>query len=201
MNLPNKITISRIILSMIMIIILILPWYDMNIIFPEYLVHGDVISLKYIIAGIIFIIAALSDFIDGYIARSRNMITDFGKAADAIADKILVNGLLIILAYERVIPLIIPIVIIIRDTIVDSCKMICAGNGNVVAASKLGKIKTAFMMVGLVLTLFSNIPFNFINFSLDKFLLFIATILSVISGCEYYYKSKKYLFPKTSSKK
>ena len=159
------------------------------------------ISLKYILAGIIFLIASLTDFLDGYLARSRNMVTDFGKVADAIADKILVNGLLIILAYDRMIPVLIPVVIITRDIIVDSCKMICGNKGKVVAASWLGKAKTMCMMIGLTLVLFGNVPFELINFPLDSILLLVATILSVISGCQYYYNSKEFLFPKVDTKK
>lgn len=200
LNLPNKITIARIILSIVMIILLLIPWYDLNFKFPEYLINGEILSLKYIIAGIIFMLASITDFVDGYLARSRNMVTDFGKVSDAIADKILVNGLLIILAYDRLIPILIPVVIITRDIIVDSCKMIIGKNDKVVAASWLGKAKTMCMMVGLSLTLFNNIPFAFINLSIDQFLLLIATLLSVISGCQYYYNAKDFLLPKVDNK-
>lgn len=200
LNLPNKITIARIALAIIMIIMLLIPWYDLGIEFPEYLINGEVLSLKYIIAGVIFLIASLTDFIDGYLARSRNMITDFGKVADAIADKILVNGLLIILAYDRLIPILIPVVIITRDIIVDSCKMISGNKGKVVAASWLGKAKTMCMMIGLTLTLFGNIPFIYINLQIDNVLLLIATLLSIISGCQYYYNTKEFLFPKVDAK-
>lgn len=199
MNLPNKITIGRIILSIIMIILLLIPWHDLNIHFLEYVICGEVLSLKYIIAGIIFVIASLTDFVDGYLARSKNMVTDFGKVADAIADKILVNGLLIILAYDRIIPVLIPVIIITRDIIVDSCKMICGNKGKVVAASWLGKAKTMCMMIGLTLTLFNNVPFIFINLPVDSILLLIATLLSVISGCQYYYNSRQYLFSKVDT--
>lgn len=200
MNLPNKITIGRIILSIIMIVLLLVPWHNMNIYFAEYMINGEILSLKYILAGVIFVIASLTDFIDGYLARSRNMVTDFGKVADAIADKILVNGLLIILAYDRMIPVLIPVIIITRDIIVDSCKMICGNKGKVVAASWFGKAKTMCMMIGLTLTLFNNIPFAFLNLPVDSILLLIATILSVVSGCQYYFNSREYLFPQVDTK-
>jgi len=159
-----------------------------------------VLSLKYIIAGVIFLVASLTDFIDGYLARSRNMVTDFGKVADAIADKILVNGLLIILAYDRMIPVLIPVVIITRDIIVDSCKMISGNKGKVVAASWLGKAKTMCMMIGLTLVLFNNIPFIYLNLPIDTVLLLAATLLSVVSGCQYYYNCREFLFPKVDTK-
>lgn len=200
MNLSNKITIGRIVLSIIMIIILLVPWYNLGVQFPEYVVNGEVLSLKYIIAGVIFLVASLTDFIDGYLARSRNMVTDFGKVADAIADKILVNGLLIILAYDRMIPVLIPVVIITRDIIVDSCKMISGNKGKVVAASWLGKAKTMCMMIGLTLVLFNNIPFIYLNLPIDTILLLAATLLSVVSGCQYYYNCREFLFPKVDTK-
>lgn len=200
MNLPNKITITRIILAVAMIVMLLIPWYDLGIKFPEYVVNGEVISLKYIIAGIIFLVASLTDFLDGYLARSRNMVTDFGKVADAIADKVLVNGLLIVLAYDRLIPVLVPVIIITRDIVVDSCKMISGNKGKVVAASFLGKAKTMCMMIGLTLVMFGNFPFVYLNFPIDNLLVLAATILSIVSGCQYYYNTREFLFPKTDKK-
>ena len=118
------------------------------------------------------------------------MITDFGKLVDAIADKILVNSVLIILAAQGFIHPIIPVIIIIRDSVVNSIKMLAASKGKVLAAIKSGKIKTACLMVGIVLTLFYNLPFELWNISVAKALLFIATILSVVSGIEYFTLNK-----------
>ena len=201
LNLPNKITVGRIIIAILILVILIFPWYSVGITYPTYLVGNIAINLKYIIVGILFIIASLSDFLDGYLARKNNMVTDFGKVADAIADKILVNGLLIILAYERMISIVIPVVIITRDIIVDSCKMISGNNGKVVAASILGKIKTICMMVGLVLTLFANLPFELLSIPVSDFLLIVAVIFAIISGYQYYNNTKEFLFPKESKNK
>ena len=112
MNLPNKITIVRIILSVLILIMLLIPWSFLGISWPQYLVGNVKVDIKYVIVGILFLVASLSDFLDGYLARKNNQVTDFGKVADAIADKILVNGLLIVLAYERIISIVIPVVII-----------------------------------------------------------------------------------------
>ena len=121
MNLPNKITITRIITAIIILIMLMIPWHNMGITFPTFLIAGKItINLKYIIAGVLFVIAALTDFLDGRIARSKNLVTDFGKVMDAIADKVLVNGLLIIMAYDGFISIAIPVIIITRDIFVDS---------------------------------------------------------------------------------
>lgn len=198
MNLPNKITITRIVLAILLLVIMLLPWYQMGITFPVYM-SGN-LSLKYIIAGIIFFIASVSDFLDGYLARKNNQVTDFGKVMDAIADKMLVNGVLIILAYDRCISIVIPVVIITRDIIVDSCKMVSGNKGKVVAASILGKLKTICMMCGITLTMFYNLPFELINIPVAEMFLYAATILSVISGCQYYNKTKEFFLPKKSSK-
>lgn len=195
LNLPNKITIVRILLSVVILVVLLLPEHSLGFSFPTYAVGSVIITLKDIIVGILFIIAAFSDFLDGNIARKYNMVTDFGKVADAIADKVLVNGLLVVLAYSRRISVVIPVVIITRDIVVDSCKMISGNKGKVVAASILGKLKTICMLIGLVFVLFNNLPFELIGFPLSDLLLIIATVLSVVSGCQYYYNCREFLFP------
>ncbi len=194
MNLPNKITVTRIILSVIVLIIMIIPFYQIGIEWPTYLVGGRIeISLKYIICAILFIIASTTDFLDGHIARKNNLVTDFGKVMDAIADKILVNGILIILAVDGFIPRAIPVIIITRDTFVDSIKMVAGQSGHAVGASIAGKIKTICMMVGVSLMLLSNLPFELINIKIAHGLIILATILSVYSGVQYFYNNKKAL--------
>lgn len=196
MNLPNKITVTRIILGILLLIMLIIPWDLLGITWYSFQVAGKIpVNIKYIIAGIIFVIAALTDFVDGHIARSRNLVTDFGKVMDAIADKILVNGLLIILACgaggeEPLISVAIPVIIITRDIFVDSFKMASGKKGKVVAASFTGKAKTMCMMIGMALTLFYNLPFELIGINVGYALIIIATILSIISACQYYYNTK-----------
>lgn len=119
MNLPNKITMSRIFLSIFIIVLLLFPIDAMGIVMPKVFVNETiVVDIKYIIAGVLFIVASLTDFLDGYIARKYNLITDFGKMIDAIADKILVNPILIILAASGFISPIIPVIIIARDSVV-----------------------------------------------------------------------------------
>ena len=172
-------------------VLLIIPWYSLGIDFPSYTINGKIIiDLKYIIAGVLFILAAVTDFFDGRIARKNNLVTDFGKVMDAIADKILVNGLLIILAYNGFISIAIPVIIITRDTFVDAFKMASGNKGKVIAASFLGKAKTMTMMIGIALTLFYNLPFELIGINIAYALVLIATLLSVISGVEYYFNTK-----------
>jgi len=193
MNLPNKITMWRLALAAMVLILLMFPYGAIGVDIPIYTVGANVtIKLNYIVAGVLFVIASFTDFLDGNIARKNNLVTDFGKVMDAIADKVLVNGVLIIMAYDGLIPLIIPVIIITRDTVVDSIKMVAGSKGNAVGASIWGKIKTICMMVGLSLTFFSNIPFELIGIRLDYILLIIATILSIYSGIQYFIVNKKF---------
>ena len=155
MNLANKITISRIVLSIVIMILLLFPFEGLGIDLPTYLVNGNIyIELKYIVAGVLFIIASLTDFFDGRIARKYNMVTDFGKMVDAISDKMLTNSLLVILASNGMISPVIAVVFIVRDIAVDTIKMIVGNKGKAVAAIGIAKLKTATLMVGLTLTLF-----------------------------------------------
>lgn len=195
MNVPNKITICRIALSVLLLIIMIFPIDKVGISFPEFQLAGKlIIDSKYLICGIIFLIASLTDFLDGYLARKYNLVTDIGKVMDAIADKILVNGVLILLATEGYISAIIPVVIVSRDIVVDSIKMVAGQKSGAVGASMAGKIKTACMLVGITLLFFYDLPFSLANIYPAKAIIMIATVLSVISGIQYYVKNKKYLF-------
>ena len=190
MNVPTKLTLLRIILTIIMIIILIFPFYLVGFNFPQIEVSGLYIKIEYIIAGVIFIIASLTDFLDGYLARKNNQVTDLGKMLDAIADKVLVNSALIILAYKGFLPVVIPVIIIFRDTVVDAIKMQASTKGKVVAAIKSGKVKTASMMTGVSLVFFYNLPFELVNIRVADFLIYFATIMSIISMIEYFNLNK-----------
>ena len=197
MNLANKITMSRIFMAVIIMVLLLFPFYQFGIEFPTYVIAGRItIDLKYVIAGVIFIVASITDFIDGNVARKYNMVTDFGKTIDAISDKILTNSLLIILASNGMISPIIAVVIVVRDIVTDSLKMLMGSKKGAVAAINVAKWKTATLMMGLTLTLFYNLPFALIPLNVADFLLVVAAILSVISGVEYYEAYKKYLFKK-----
>lgn len=194
MNKANKITMSRIIMSVIIIVLLLFPFDQVGFEFPTYLINGNIfVDLKYIIVGTLFIIASLTDFFDGYVARKYNLVTDFGKMMDAISDKLLTNSILIILACNGKISTTIAVVIVIRDIVVDSIKMVIGNKGAAVAAIGIAKIKTATLMVGIALTLFYNLPFELINLRVSDFLLAVAAVLSVISACKYYIMAKPYL--------
>ena len=196
MNTPTKLTVSRLILSLVIIFILLFPWSMINVTIAQLLVSGVTVDIGYPIAGVLFIIASLTDFLDGYLARKNNQITNTGKMLDAIADKVLVDSVLIILACQGFVNAIVPVVIVLRDIVVDAIKMEAASKGKVVAAIKSGKIKTASLMVGTVLMLFYNLPFELVNVHVDIFLLYFATIMSIFSMYEYYTLNKNIIFPK-----
>lgn len=196
MNLPTKITVVRLILTFFILVLLCVPFSYLGMNFPKYDFLGIPVQLNYIIAGVIFIIASLTDFLDGYLARKNNQVTDLGKMLDAIADKVLVSPVLIVLAANGFIPVVIPVIYITRDIVVDAIKMQAASNGKVQAAIKSGKYKTAFMMVGLSLVFFYNIPFEFFNIRVDLGLLYLACILAIVSAFEYYKINKELIFKK-----
>ena len=187
MNLANKLTIFRIILVPIIIII------------PLFKLQGELwgVPLTYLIIDIIFVIASLTDKLDGYIARSRNQITTFGKFLDPIADKILVIVAMLILLEAGKIPAWIPAIIVIREFIVSGYRLVAVEkDGKVIAASILGKIKTCTQMLGIVLAFIDVNSFGAIfsgnltgvAFVLNLFtttLLSISVIATIFSGVNY----------------
>ncbi len=191
MNLANKLTMFRIILTIFIVLILLFPVDSLGIPSVHLFINEAIVAdLKYFVAGLIFIIAASTDYLDGFIARKYNMVTELGKMLDAIADKFLVNSILIILSAQGMIHPIIPVIVVTRDIVVDVIKMIVGSKKQVVGAIKSGKIKTIFLMLGIVLTLFSNLPFELINIKVSDVLLIIATVLSIYSGIQYYQLNK-----------
>lgn len=196
MNLANRITMIRIFLTVLLIVLLLFPFYMVNIEFPKVLIGTITVDIKYFITAGLFAVASITDFIDGHIARSRNMVTDFGKMTDAIADKMLVNSSLIILTAQGMVSPAITVIIVLRDTVVDTIKMIAGSKGKVVAAIKSGKIKTTFLMLGIIFTMCYNLPFELFNLDIASFLLVLATIFAIISGIQYYIMNKDIIFSK-----
>lgn len=191
MNLPNKITVARIFLIPIMILI---PFFNIQGAF------GNVTYSNLIILAI-FLIASFTDFLDGYLARKNNLVTTFGKFLDPIADKLLVLSALIMLVEMGQIPGWIPIIIAAREFIVSGIRMLAAGEGTVIAASWLGKVKTVSQMVAISLAFIdTNVFMGFLNIKMTGWVLIlnvlmsIAMLISVIttiwSGIDYFVKSK-----------
>ena len=195
MNLPTKLTVLRIILAIVVMVLLMFPFEAVGISIPVIRTTIDM-DLRYIIAGVIFLIASFTDFLDGYLARRNNQVTDTGKMLDAIADKMLVNPVLIIFSAEGLISPIVPVIVVARDIVVNTIKMEAASKGKVVAAIKSGKIKTASLMTGMVLLFFSKLPYELINIRVYLFLIYFATLMSLISMVQYYSLNKKIIFEK-----
>lgn len=193
-KLPNTLTVIRLILAVIVIILILFPYDMIGFNFPKYLINGlAVLDVKLAICAVLFVVASITDFLDGHIARKYKYVSNFGKLMDPIADKMLTNSLLIILAGEGFIPTIIPVIIISRDIVVDGVRMLLTEKGEVLPAGKLGKFKTAFLMIGITLKLVGNLPFSLWNLPIADFLLIAATLLSVISGIQYFNGAKKFI--------
>lgn len=199
LNLPNKLSLTRIGLTILIIFILLFPFDLINVRFPVFDVRGVELDSRLMVAGVLFIIASITDFLDGHIARKHNLITDFGKTVDAIADKTLVSSSLIILSGLGLVNPLVPAIIVFRDVVVDAIKMQSAAKGKVVAAIKSGKIKTVTQMIGTTLVFFSNIPFAFFNLRVAEFLLYVAVVLAIWSMIEYYQLNKDIIFDKENS--
>lgn len=193
MNLPNKLTVTRVLLVPLLVLIYMFPYEILNIKVPVFEILDTNIPLVNIIVLMIFTIASITDYFDGKIARKEEMITTFGKFADPIADKLLVNTILLLLANNQDITIIIPIIMIARDTIVDAIRLIGASNQNVIAASQLGKMKTVSQMVAIILLLLCNFPFSYVGIPMDQIAIWIAALISVISGIDYFLKNKSML--------
>ena len=198
MNLPNKLTVFRIILVLIMLVISYIPM-NYNILN---------INLNMWILNIIFIIASITDSLDGRIARKNNQITDFGKFLDPIADKILVLTAMLILVEKNMLPAWIPIIVIIREFMISGYRLIVVGKeGKVIAASWYGKVKTTFQMIAIIFAFLNinntNIFGDFIYGELTGLSLIInivttisfiiAIIATIISGIDYMKDSKELL--------
>ena len=176
MNLANKITLARVLLIPIFMIVLF-----SNFTYSNY------------IAALIFTIAAATDALDGYIARSRDQITTFGKFIDPLADKLLVSTALISMIQLGKVPAWIVVVITAREFTITGFRIIAASEGITIAASSLGKIKTISQLIAIIALLIDNYPFRLINFPFDTIMLYLSMIFTVISGIDYIYKNKHVL--------
>jgi len=180
MNLPNKISMIRILIIPIIVIV----YYTVS----DTIEVGNTYNIWWVLVPGLFILASVTDFLDGYIARKYNLVTTFGKFIDPLADKLLVMTALLLLTVENIIPVWIVITILSREFIVTGIRLVAAPTGKVIAASKLGKYKTATTMVALVFLLM----YKFSDFyeTVGIYLLYIGLVLTVISGIEYFYKNR-----------
>lgn len=175
MNTPNKITLIRILLVPVFMVCLFGNW-----------------DFSKLIAVAIFIIASITDFLDGYLARKYNQITDFGKFFDPLADKLLVTAAFVGLVEFNIMPAWVAIILIARELIVSSLRTVAISSGKVISASNLGKVKTIIQLIGVVILLwlgYLNINLGII--SLNNLINSIILFITVLSGIDYLFKNWK----------
>ena len=216
-NLPTKITISRIFLATFLIIgLIVLYLLDQfgvisialagNINLSNQIIGGPTINWIMIIIFVVFALASLTDFVDGYLARKYNQVTDLGKFLDPIADKMLVNSMMVFLALNFVslganvkFLFFCVIIMIIRDLVVDGLRFMAAQKQIVIAANMFGKAKTVTQMIAILVVLLNGFPFSFFDYNwptylhISDWLCYIATFFSVLSGVIYVKQNIKVL--------
>lgn len=171
MNIANKVTVLRLLLIPIFLVL--------------YYIYGT----AYNIAAIVFVIASLTDALDGHLARSRNLVTTFGKFVDPLVDKLLTMAAFVVLVEASIIPAWAVIIIIARELIITGFRTLAADKGITIASSKWGKLKTTSQMIALVLLLLNNSTLNIAG----VYVFYIAVILTIISGLDYIIKNKEVL--------
>ena len=205
MNLPTKITFSRIIATVLLIVTLFVLSLIPNLSTPE--LGNTRINLVFLIIFVFFVIASYTDHLDGKLARKNNQVTDLGKFLDPVADKLLVSSMLIFLCsptfapynHEQVVffPVWCVIIMVGRDTVVDALRFIAAQKGTVIAANIFGKLKTVLQMVAIGLVLLNDFPFHYLYpnnnnpyLTVTAFIVYAATAVSFISGVIYVYQNR-----------
>ncbi|MBR7794798.1 CDP-diacylglycerol--glycerol-3-phosphate 3-phosphatidyltransferase [Agaribacter marinus] len=184
MNVPNKITLSRILLIPVFIILMSVPFY-----WGSWDIGEAQLPLTHFVAGLLFIVAAATDWIDGHYARKYNLVTNLGKFLDPLADKLLVSAALIILVEMGVAPAWVVIIIISREFAVTGLRLVAAGEGIVLAAGSMGKLKTATQMIAIAVLLLHNFPFAYIGFPFGQWMLYISLFFTILSGVDYFMKN------------
>ena len=170
MNIPNKLTLLRIVMVPVFIVLYM--------------------TGHYYIATVVFIVASLTDLLDGKIARARGLVTNFGKIMDPLADKILVYSAFVLLVEDGSMPGWMLIVILAREFLVAGLRTVAAADGIVIAADMSGKIKTTLQMIAVPLLMMRNWPFSYTGIPMDQIMLWACLVMTVYSGVEYVVKNK-----------
>ena len=177
LTIASKVTIARICLIPVFIVC--------------YHLWGDLSSGA--IPAAVFVLASMTDWVDGYLAHSRNEVTNFGKFMDPIADKLLVMSAFVLLVGDGRMTGVSCIIILAREFIISGFRLIASDRGMVLAAGKLGKIKTTLQIIAIVLLLLNNFPFVYIGIPMDKIVLAAAVVMTVWSGADYIVKNRQIL--------
>ena len=198
MNLPNKLTLLRILIIPIIIIVSLINGLaiDLN---SAWINGGFNITIQNLIILVLFAVASFTDFLDGHIARKHNLVTDFGKFMDPLADKLLVMTALIILLEQGKLNILgiglgfVVIIILAREFMVTGIRLIAVQNQKVIAASKLGKAKTVTQIIMIIVLLFDfsfSSSFDFADV-IKLVVILVPFILTVVSGIDYFWKNKE----------
>ncbi|WP_099203196.1 CDP-diacylglycerol--glycerol-3-phosphate 3-phosphatidyltransferase [Miniphocaeibacter massiliensis] len=171
MNIANKFTIFRLVLIPVFIVLMIF------------------LGIKSVIPGAVFVIASLTDFIDGHLARSRNLVTTFGKFLDPLADKMLVAAALIMLIELKYVSAWTVCIVIAREFAITGFRILAASNGITIAASYWGKFKTVSQFIAIILILFSGSILSFVPMTITNIIYYISVVLTLISGIDYIIKN------------
>ena len=186
MNIANRLTIARIVMIPLFLLIMCFPKDALGMVS---VLHSN-LSVSWLLAMIIFTIASITDFLDGYLARKYHLITNFGKFADPLADKLLVMTAFITLVGAGVIPMWIVAVMVCRELAVTGLRLLLVNDGEVLAAAWPGKVKTATQMLAIIFLLIDDFPVKGLAFSIGTILLYVCLVATVYSGVDYFIKNK-----------
>lgn len=185
MNLPNKLTVLRIMMIPLFIVIAVAP-LNWGVVY----VGNAALFVTQIVAAIIFAVASITDWLDGYLARKMKLVTNFGKFADPLADKMLVMTAFIVLVGQGRAPSWVVAIIVCRELAVTGLRLLLVEDGEVMAAAWPGKVKTATQMVAIILLLIDNVPFNLLHLPIAQIMLYTCLFFTIYSGIDYFAKNK-----------
>ena len=185
MNIPNQLTVLRILLIPVFLILFLIPFN-----WGTFTVLDSTITVAHLIATIVFIVASITDWLDGYLARKYNLVTNFGKFADPLADKLLVMAAFIALVGADIIPSWAVVLIVSRELAITGLRLLLAEGGEVNAANMLGKIKTFTQLVAIPLLMLSNFPFAATGIRVDLITFYVCVFFTVLSGINYFYQNR-----------
>ncbi|HWR62048.1 MAG TPA: CDP-diacylglycerol--glycerol-3-phosphate 3-phosphatidyltransferase [Clostridia bacterium] len=174
MNLANKITLLRIFMIPVFLVFMLV----------DFAYHMEA-------ALAVFILASLTDKLDGHLARKYNMITDFGKFMDPLADKLLVTGAFLVLIQLGRIEAWIVFVILAREFAVTGLRSLAAAQDVIIAASNYGKMKTVTQIITIIILLLDNYPFSLAGFPMDTVMVYVTLVITILSGLDYFIKNKR----------
>lgn len=191
MNTANKLRITRIAIGIIILIILSIPFQEIGVDIPSFYLMGHVlVDIRYILSGILFAIASFTSYLENSLLKKEKTIGF--NILDDVSNKYLMDGLLILLAYQGFISVVVSIIIVLTDILASSFKTYMMSLNKTLKPTIYSKAKNFFLMFGIVLTLFYNLPFEAWGIYVSEILIYIGTVFAVLSAIIYYYQIKKY---------